>query len=113
MAADYRLAEYGVRRTEDGAFIPPDERNPDWVAYLLWLRDGNTPDPVPGEPTEDVDRRARRTALRTDNVITALADATPAQVDAFIDANVTDLASARRVLKALAKAVSLLLKEGL
>lgn len=38
----------GVRRDTDGAWIPPDSRNMDWVAYQAWLAAGNTPNPPPG-----------------------------------------------------------------
>ena len=33
-----------VRRIEDGAFIPMDEGNTDYQAYLAWVADGNTPE---------------------------------------------------------------------
>lgn len=46
------MAEYSltldpaiVKRTSDGAFIPTDERNADYQAYLEWLDAGNEPDP--------------------------------------------------------------------
>lgn len=36
-----------IRRISDGAFIPNDNRNRDWIAYMTWLsQDGNEPDPV-------------------------------------------------------------------
>jgi|GEM_PF-5949005 len=44
-------------------------------------------------------------ATKHDAVMRQLASARPAQIDAWIDKNVTDLASAKDVLKALAKAV--------
>jgi hypothetical protein len=56
MMADYQLAtsdENGpVIRTEDGACIPNDPANRDWVEYQNWLEEGNTPDPYvpPPEP---------------------------------------------------------------
>jgi hypothetical protein len=32
-----------IQRDEDGAFIPFDEANVDYVDYLWWLDDGNEP----------------------------------------------------------------------
>jgi hypothetical protein len=50
--ADYQLtATDAVIRTEDGACIPNDPANRDWVEYQEWLTDGGVPDPyVPPEP---------------------------------------------------------------
>ena len=31
-----------IRRTEDGLFIPADESNSDYQAYLAWVAEGNT-----------------------------------------------------------------------
>jgi len=41
-----------IIRDADNAFIPPDEANTDYQAYLAWLADGNTPNPYvpPPEP---------------------------------------------------------------
>ena len=36
-----------ILRTTDGAFIPPDPGNRDYAAYLAWLDEGNTPEPMP------------------------------------------------------------------
>jgi hypothetical protein len=50
--SDYQLtATDAVIRTEDGACIPADPANRDWVEYQQWLEDGGEPDPyVPPEP---------------------------------------------------------------
>lgn len=47
-------------------------------------------------------------ALKADNQVTALLKARPAQINNYIDANVTNLAEAKAVLKILARAVSVL-----
>jgi hypothetical protein len=40
-----------IKRLADNAFIPFDQQNVDYVAYLAWLAAGN--EPIPAEqPTE-------------------------------------------------------------
>jgi hypothetical protein len=50
--SDYQLtANDSVIRTEDGACIPNDPANRDWVEYQEWIEAGGVPDPyVPPEP---------------------------------------------------------------
>ena len=58
--SDYQrtATDSSVIRTEDGAWIPNDPANRDWVEYQGWLEGGGVPDPyvepepVPPEPTE-------------------------------------------------------------
>ena len=35
-----------VLRTADGACIPFDPANTDYIAYLKWIEDGNSPEPA-------------------------------------------------------------------
>jgi hypothetical protein len=45
--SEYQLTatENSVIRTEDGACIPNDDANRDWVEYQQWLEGGGVPDP--------------------------------------------------------------------
>ncbi len=40
-----QVSDQMIQRDEDGAFIPFDEGNVDYVDYLWWLYDGNQPTP--------------------------------------------------------------------
>lgn len=57
---------------------------------------------------------ARVASIRADagytNLLDAIKAATPAQIDTYLDNNVTDLASARAVLKRMAKLLAVVIK---
>ena len=38
--------DYGIMRIADNAWIPFDPANADYKAYLIWLEEGNTPEPA-------------------------------------------------------------------
>jgi hypothetical protein len=44
-----------IQRDADGAFIPFDEANLDYQAYLAWLDEGNEPNPTPGDPRPPIE----------------------------------------------------------
>jgi len=49
--ADYQLTNTSIiLRKTDGANIPADSRNVDYIAYCAWTTLGNTADPVPPPP---------------------------------------------------------------
>lgn len=41
-----QVSDQIILRDEDGAFIPFDEANVDYVEYLAWLDEGNQPTPA-------------------------------------------------------------------
>jgi hypothetical protein len=47
-----------VIRLEDGAFIPSDSQNLDYIAFQKWLDEGNTPDPPAPSPPPGPDYQA-------------------------------------------------------
>ena len=45
-----------IVRDEDGAFIPTDPDNVDYVEYLRWLDEGNEPTPYTPPPAAKAER---------------------------------------------------------
>lgn len=107
MTTNYKLASEGVFRLPDMAHIPAHPDNADWRQYQEWLAEGNTPLPAdpPSPPTQDeLDAEAAKQYAK----LVALKNMTPAQVQAWVDANINNLADAKDALKTLAIAVSIL-----
>lgn len=69
----YKLTASGVQRLSDGAFIPNDARNMDWLDYQAWLKAGNTAqaaDPPPPPPKDEIaEIKQRMTALEAARVV--------------------------------------------
>lgn len=120
--ARYRTLLRGMYDTQESLAITPDD-NVRWAVYQQWLAAGNSPDPlpapVPPTPTpaeiaataELEAQAAMRATLKLDATITYLRTHTPAEVDAWVVAGVTDLASAKNLLRKLAQVVAYLARE--
>jgi hypothetical protein len=62
--ADYQLtATESVIRTADGAGIPNDAANRDWVEYQQWLADGGVSDPYVPPPEAPPEAAPETTVL--------------------------------------------------
>jgi len=83
----YKLRPNGVLRIADGANIPADDANLDWVRYQEWLALGNTPTryvpPVP-DPRIVLDNE-EAAAAKIDAQIQADLNMTPAEVNSTVD----------------------------
>lgn len=96
-----------VIRLTDGASIPLDPANNDYRAVLDWVALGNViapadPDPPPTQEALDI------AAAKSYAKLAALKNMTPAQVQAWVAANVTNLAQAQDAICTLAIAVGIL-----
>jgi hypothetical protein len=113
---DETLAEYDVYRAE---ISPPEGQQ--WAGGFSVVDGAPTPiyedipDSVILERQAEEDHRTAYQqnfeALKNNIQARQLLKATPAQIDNYIETNVTNLASAKEVLKLLAKAVSVLAHE--
>ena len=114
----YQLTKYQdvIKRIVDGAFIPAKIGNSDYKKYLEWVAAGNTAQSR--DPQEIADEQAQEAiALKNGQdaaaakgyaKLQALAAMTPAQVQAWVAANVNNLADAKDAITTLAVGFSVL-----
>jgi hypothetical protein len=109
----YRIAPRGVINIVTGDLVLPHMA--EWTEYVAWLHAGNSPEPRDPTP-EEIEKAARAqmiTDLRAESTITHLRTHTPSEAAAYVNANVTDLASAKNVLAKLAMICAYLARERL
>ena len=100
----------------ENAFLTVDITDQPQV-QIGWTHEGGDVFSAPPPPTpEELARAARRAAWSTeaaaDAFIDSLRDVTPAEIKAFVQNNVTDLASARTFISKLACAIAYALSGG-
>ena len=80
----YKLAQNGVIKLSDNAFIPEDPANKDWQEYQQWLAQGNKPQPqyTTAELREQL--RTKMLALRSARINSVL-NSPNAQYDGLAD----------------------------
>lgn len=91
-----------VSLTETGAVVNITDPK-SWGPYESWIKSGNTPDPaIPDARVDAMKADPTRVAL-----LARLRTATPAQIDTYVQANVTNLAQARDMLGTILKLLAL------
>lgn len=70
--AIYKLSQTGVFHIPTGRDIPKDNTNRDYVEFLRWVIDGNTPDSADPESIPDTDQQKVARTLQNDPVFKAL-----------------------------------------
>lgn len=108
--SEYELRLRGVLHRASSTVIQREDLG--WAEYESWLQAGGIPDPMPIPPIEPqpppTQQELDSVAARAYAKLTALRTMTPAQVITWVDANVTNLESAKDAIKTLAIAVSIL-----
>ena len=119
----YHLKRVGVHDRDNARDVTPE--SPFWAEYREFVRAGGVVDPEPfvaPEPPspEEVAALAELAArevmvadLKADSTIQFLRTHTPAECSDWVNANVTDLASAKQVLSKMAMVVAYLARERL
>lgn len=116
--SDERLAEFGVRAVAEvarPAYDPnfnivegtPVKVDGQWTQ--VWNQEPATAEQI-AERTKAAADAADKESVRVDSFVQNFVGMTPAQVSAYIDANVTNLASAKSVIDKLALMVLVLAK---
>ena len=75
----YQLTSSGIKRLSDSAFIPIDNANVDYKAYLTWLAQGNTAQP------KDAPSKAELNAVALTNLVAIDAKKIRAMTDAILN----------------------------
>jgi hypothetical protein len=90
MSAYQLTATDVVIRKVDGACIPNDPANRDWIEYQEWLADGGVPDPyVPPEAVPPTPTSEQTMLYDHENRVRALEGQPPLTLKEFIAATVT------------------------
>lgn len=90
----------------DHGYIPVGVHG--WDDYLVWLSKGNIPLSDPERTPEKIAERAAEAQAQADRrnkIITEVSGLMDAQIDSYIDTNVTNLAGAVTFLKRLTKVI--------
>jgi hypothetical protein len=115
----------GVIRTIDGAVIPEDSGNKEWIDYQEWLALGNIPDPMEileeradgywmvfvdsyGDVVSEIMIRSKADQVARQNDIQTILPSW-AQVEVYLD-GLANLADAKAALKKIARVVYWLAK---
>ena len=80
----YKLGKDLIQRLADGASIPTDPANTDYANYLIWLSEGNTPEPYI-EPVPTYQELRASAYPPATNYLDAIVKGDTAQAQAYID----------------------------
>lgn len=95
-----------IYRLKDGAYIPPDLKNMDYLEYLEWVKGGGVT--ASASIVQPSPEELENAVVRDYPKLKALRNMAPAQIQTWVDNNVNTLADAKDLLKTLAIAVAIL-----